>query len=460
MVELGAIDFLVIGVVVVLFLVLGFSVRLRENSSLQLISAGRNLTLPLFVATLVTTWYGGILGVGEMVSANGVSAWLLIGLPYYVFGVLFAFLMASKVRKQDQISLPERLHRCYGKPAGVIGAFLVLIFAAPATHIFMLATLLHLITQIDLLLCMFLGAIFGSLFLYKGGLLADARSNLISFLMMYVSFAVIVVFCWQSMGSPVQTISQLEPAKQSFSGGNSLGSVFAWMLLGAWTFVDPGFHQRVASAKSPEISKKGVLISVAFWMVFDLLSMSAAIYGVNSIGVEHGAQLFPVFGSQVLPPGLKGVFFAGMFGVILSAMVGYTLVSGSTIGRDLFARIHGNLPETKVVLMTRIGILMATLLGILLAASIPSVVYLWYDIGTILVPGLLFPTVFAYATKRALPAWSAVGCLVMGSGSAFLWYRFGNHVDFPALYFGLAVSSVIATMGLIQGNINDKRRTD
>ena len=27
--------------------------------------AGRRVTLPAFVATLVTTWYGGILGIGE-----------------------------------------------------------------------------------------------------------------------------------------------------------------------------------------------------------------------------------------------------------------------------------------------------------------------------------------------------------------------------------------------------------
>lgn len=457
MVSLSSIDFAVVGFVLLLFFSLGFSAKLKENSSLQLIAAGRNLTLPLFVATLVTTWYGGILGVGEMVGTSGVSAWLLIGVPYYLFGLLFAVFMARRVRQEKPISLPERLHQCYGKPAGVIGALLVLVFAAPATHILMLATLLQLSTSLSFEWCLLLGAGVGTLFLYKGGLLADARSNLVSFAMMYLSFAVIVIYCWSKFGSPLSVISSLPVEKQTLSGGNGIGAILAWMLLGAWTFVDPGFHQRVAAASSPDTSRRGVLISVGFWVIFDLLSISAALYGIQALGTDKGASLFPIFGSQVLPDGLRGIFFAGMFGVVLSAMVGYTLVSGATIGRDLVARIHGSLPENRITLWTRIGILVATCLGIGLAYSIPSVVYLWYDIGGILVPGLIYPTLFAYAFKRPLPNWSAISCLLGGSVSAFLWYRFGNRADYPALYIGLAVSTMLAIAGLIQGAINVRR---
>ena len=43
--------------------------------------AGRRLTLPAFVATLVTTWYGGILGIGEYAWRFGISTWLVFGVP-------------------------------------------------------------------------------------------------------------------------------------------------------------------------------------------------------------------------------------------------------------------------------------------------------------------------------------------------------------------------------------------
>ena len=42
---------------------------------------GRTLALPAFVATLVSTWYGGVLGVGEYSYRYGISNWLVFGLP-------------------------------------------------------------------------------------------------------------------------------------------------------------------------------------------------------------------------------------------------------------------------------------------------------------------------------------------------------------------------------------------
>src|SRR5262245_63004879 len=49
------------------------------SSAVDYLVAGRKVTLPAFVATLVATWYGGILGVGEYSWRYGVSNWLVFG---------------------------------------------------------------------------------------------------------------------------------------------------------------------------------------------------------------------------------------------------------------------------------------------------------------------------------------------------------------------------------------------
>ena len=43
--------------------------------------AGRKLSLPGFVVTLVATWYGGILGIGENTFNFGVQTWFIFSLP-------------------------------------------------------------------------------------------------------------------------------------------------------------------------------------------------------------------------------------------------------------------------------------------------------------------------------------------------------------------------------------------
>ena len=56
----------------------GFRVR---PSAEDYLVAGRRVTLPAFVATLVATWYGGILGVGEYSWRYGLANWLVFGAP-------------------------------------------------------------------------------------------------------------------------------------------------------------------------------------------------------------------------------------------------------------------------------------------------------------------------------------------------------------------------------------------
>ncbi len=70
----------------------------EKTSTDEFLLAGRALTLPMFVATLVSTWYGGILGVGEFSYMYGVSNWVVFGVPYYVFALVFALFLAKRVR--------------------------------------------------------------------------------------------------------------------------------------------------------------------------------------------------------------------------------------------------------------------------------------------------------------------------------------------------------------------------
>ncbi len=78
-----AFDYSLIVLYLVAVLALGFIKRLRRDSSASdMILGGRMLTLPAFVASLVSTWYGGILGVGEFSYLYGLSNWLVFSKNY------------------------------------------------------------------------------------------------------------------------------------------------------------------------------------------------------------------------------------------------------------------------------------------------------------------------------------------------------------------------------------------
>src|SRR5437763_6257946 len=104
----------------------------RRAGVAEYLVAGRAVTLPALVATLVTTWYGGILGVGEYSWRYGVSNWLVFGVPYYVGALLFAWLFARRAREAALYTLPDLLERHYGRGPALLGALAVFVTSAPA----------------------------------------------------------------------------------------------------------------------------------------------------------------------------------------------------------------------------------------------------------------------------------------------------------------------------------------
>jgi solute:Na+ symporter, SSS family len=434
--QLGLLDWLVVALFVAAILGLGFSASLQKSSLLQYLVAGRNLSLPAFVATLVSTWYGGILGVGETVSFYGLGAWVLIGVPFYIFAILYALFLAPRVREGEQISLPERMASRWGAPVAILSATLLFLLAVPAAHVLMVGSLVTQVTGLSLEPAIWLAALLGLALLYRGGLLADVRMSLLAFVLMYVGFAAVAFVCLTRF-PPSQTFAQFEPPELlTFTGGVGWPMILSFMILGAWTFVDPAFHQRVASARTARAGRLGVLVSVFFWVLFDVLSITTALYALALLDpLPAGLAVYPALGEHVLPPGLKGLFLCGMLGTIVSAMVGYTLVSGATIGREIVARLRREGEDSGVRRWTQVGLVLALVVAVQLALRIGSVVDLWYAWAGAVVGAMVLPVILAYSRperQKVQPSYVFIS-MALAATSSLAWLVYGRRTENPFL---------------------------
>lgn len=449
----GPLDAVIVGAYVAALLALGFSARLRENTALQFLAAGRALTLPVFVAALVSQWYGGILAMGEAVSYFGLGTWVLLGLPYYVFAAIYAVWLAPRVRGVEQISIPERFALRYGRGPALVAAALVFCLAVPAAHVLMLGLMLRFFTGWPILLCTVLVALGGSAFIFRGGLLADARASLLAFVFMYLGFAALVGYCLTRY-PPVPTWQAIpDPNALTWDGGSGWLYVTSFFILGAWTLVDPGFHQRVASAASPRVAQRGLFVCILFWMLFDAMTISAGMYAraLLSPMPEEPLLIFPAFGAELLPAGLKALFFCGMIGTMLSAMVGYALVSGGTLGREIWARLRPGVSERQVTWASRVGIAIGLVVAIALSRLIPSVVNLWYQWAGAVIGALLLPLVLAYRpASRVRRGWVG-GAMALSFAGSMAWLIVGHSTGNAALELTLGDGRTVSIGTLLPG---------
>jgi solute:Na+ symporter, SSS family len=446
--------------------------KTRAEDVTDFLLAGRSLTTPVFVMTLVSTWYGGILGVGEFSYLYGISNWFIQGVPYYIFAILFAFLLAKRVRATNLATIPDKLEQAYGRPTAVLGAFLTFLLMTPAPYVLMIGVLLEIVTGWNLALCILLGTLATTLYLFSGGFRADVHTDILEFILMFIGFGIILPYAFARFGGAPFVVSHVPAQHLTWNGGNSPQFVLVWFFIALWTLVDPAFHQRCYAAKSGEVARNGILWSVLFWIVFDAMTATAGLYARAALpGITHPVMAFPLLAEAVLPPAAKGLFFIGLLATIMSTLNTLAFVSATTLGRDIYLRLkrRGSAsaasPESgdggKETASIRIGLIITGVLAIALALAIPSVIKLWYTIGTVIVPGLLVPVVSSYFSRvRIGPRWAMMSML-LGWLTSLAWLLAGwsrslgstdlYPLGIEPIYPGLVVSLVAWGMGKILG---------
>lgn len=417
-------DFSVVLIYFIFVIAVGFyrSKNASENSN-NYILAGRKLSLPGFVATLVTTWYGGILGIGENTFNFGIQTWFIFGLPYYFFAIIFAIFIAPRIRKLNFLSIPDHFHNRFGKTAGVISGVFILFLASPAPYILSIGILLEYTIGIPFLWALIVATIFSLIYIWKGGFGAIVRTDILQFILMFGGFILLIIFAWIKIGSPLEVFKQLPTEHLSPTGGNSIQYIFVWFFIAMWTFIDPGFYQRCAAAKSPKIAQKGILISVLFWFVFDSLTLTSGLYARVLLTEQQGLFAFPALGQALLPPLFYGLFITGLLATIMSTIDSLGFISAITFGRDIVGRIKNNNKNDvdNSAALIRLGLIIMAIIAIILAYSFPSVVKLWYMMGSILVPGLLIPFLVSF-TKLKLNNWQGSILLIIPVLISLLWF--------------------------------------
>ena len=376
--------------------------RIKDQSASQedFILSGRRLSLGGFVATLVTTWYGAILGVGENTFLYGIQTWFIFALPYYGFALGYAFWIAPKIREKNFLSIPDHFRFHYGETAGIISALLITFLASPAPYILSMGILLQFLFGINLGSALLISTIFSVIYVWNGGFSAVVKTDILQFILMFIGFFLLIGFSWNEFGSPAVLIKSISETHLDPLGGNTVQYILVWFFIAAWTFIDPGFYQRCAAAKSPEIAKKGLLISIGFWAVFDCLTVLCGLYAVVMIQTDQALLSFPLLGANILPIGVFGLFITGLLATIMSSIDSLSLISAITFGRDILWRIQRPRIDSNPIPLVRKGLVIISFLSIFLAFAVPSVVGLFYAIGSVLIPGLILPFVFTLWNEK------------------------------------------------------------
>lgn len=412
--------------------------------------------------------------------ASDMSGWLLMGLPgtAYWLGVSEAawtaiglaigtylnwLIVAKRLRNysaiaNDSITIPEFFSNRFRESKKIIltiSAFFILVFFSVyvGSCFVTCGKFFSKLFGLPYFNMVILGALFVLVYTFLGGFLAESLSDLIQALVMIfalVSVLILGIYAAGGISNIFDNIKDfpgfleffnqsnptLENGKQLIENGkpifgepNKYGfiTILSTLSWGLGYFGVPQVLLRFMAIKDPKDLKKSRKIA-AVWVV---ISLSAAVF-IGLIGrnlypdtlltATDAENIFIITSQKLLPPLAAGIIMAGILAATISSSDSYLLIAASAFAKNIYQGVvKKNADDRKVLITTRITLVVITILGVIVAMDENSVIFdvvsfAWAGFGATFGPLLLFSLFWKRTTFQG-----AIAGMISGGVTVFVW---------------------------------------
>lgn len=429
-------DFVVIVAYLAFMLAIGWYVAKRMKNFDDFFVAGRTMTTPILVCTLVSTYYGidVLFGTSELGYNEGIVAWFGYSRPTYLFFIIAAFLLAGRLRRRGHRSLPDVVSGFYGPRAGVLAAVASFVYSLPSLGLFGMGKVGQVIFGIDPWIG---GLLFGGVALVYtlwGGLMADALTDTVQFVLMCVTLGFALPIVMGRVGGFAALEQSLPATYFTPLGGMPGWLVVVYAATGLTVLVEPAFYQRIFAARSQRDVRNALLIGVVLWSAYDWCVTAGGMLARQAVGAgmlpadTHPNEALLRVVVWALPAGLTGLFLAGVLAAEMSTIDSYCLVAGGNVVYDIYRPLaHPRATSDELSRLTKWGILLSWGLGFVLAFMFGRLLALWVFMSTILTSTVFVPIMAGLFWPR--PKKSLAGLLAgaVGLAGALAFYALVRH---------------------------------
>ncbi len=458
---LSPVDWLVFSVVLLVTVGLVIWGNIRDSKSdkspeagiLDYMLMGRRLTLPLFIGTLVATWYGGIFGVTQIAFEDGVYNFVTQGAFWYVTYIIFALFLVNRIRNYQAVTLPDLVTKMVGDRSGKISAVFNVFNVIPITYAISVGLLIQALFGISLEFSVILGVSLALGYSFFGGFRAVVLSDLVQFFVMCFAVFFVLAFSLYEFGGWTYLKAKLPSTHFEPLGKHSLATTLVWGFIALSTLVDPNFYQRCFAANSTRTAKTGILLSTVVWFGFDICTTLGGMYARAAIPEAESGTAYLTYAVQILPNGLRGFMIAGLLATILSTLDSYLFVASTTLTHDL-----GPKAWRESIWAHRLGILFIGAVAIVMSFAFEGDIRdIWKTLGSYSAACLLFPLLFAYWRPNQVGDRQFLPATLLGAATMTYW-RLADKTNWSPIwaglddfYVGLIVTSSVLTSGILVG---------
>jgi Na+/proline symporter len=435
----------VLSVIVAVLLVTAFVRARGVKEQADFLVAGRKLTWPVLIFTLLSSWIGAgsLFAGGENAYRNGLAAlWQPAG---GWVGLAVIAVIAGRARRFAQFTVPDLLETRYNTAARVLATIAIVISYTMITSYQFKGggDVLHLIfPEIDQTTGMYIIAAFVITFTALAGMASVAYLDVIIGLLVTSIALVSVPLLLERVGGWSGLYRTLPADRFTVFGPLTPDEAFGFLLPTMLLLIgNQGMYQKFFSARSERDAKISVFGWIIGTLVLETVIITIAVLGSAFLHPDNPREIIPVTARMGLPPMAGAILLGGIFAKVISTANNYLFSPASNLIHDVYKRfLAPQSSEKRTLAVSRLLVVALGIFALLQGAYFESILaaalYAYTVYGAAVTPSVM--AVFFW--KRANTA-GAVSSIIAGTVITVAWNVAGiQWLDavYPALGVSLA----------------------
>lgn len=447
-----------ITILVYLLVLFAFGLRIakRLKKKEDFLVAGRSLTAPVLVGTLLATWMGSgdIFSVSDLSYNHGFSS--LIGSSGGWLGIIIVFFIAGRVRRFGQFTVPDILEARYNKWARVLATITTIIaYVTIVSYQFRGGGwVLNIITEgrIQEKHAMALVAIFVITYTLLAGMLSVAYLDILNGILMITAIFISVPFLIHHVGGMDYIVANVTPRSHSILGNMTMVQAMGYFVPTLLLALGNGnMYQRFFSAKNENEAKKSVIGWVIGVILLGIALQSLAVIGSSyfkGLEANEAGKIILLVAHKGLPVAVGCALITAVVAIIISTANSFLLVPATNVVRDIYQRfINPDLPDKKMIFFSRVVVVVLGIISFSLISFFPRILDAAYAAYTVYGAGITPALIAVFFWKRATVS-GGVLSILGGLSMTVVWEvmnKFLGHLPLgiPTVYPALLCSLVL-----------------
>ncbi|WP_029551740.1 sodium:solute symporter family protein [Thermocrinis jamiesonii] len=429
-------------------LILGvYAGRLVKNSR-DYILAGRNL--PFYMATFVAfaTWFGSetVLGASSVMAKEGL--WGVVADPFgaALCLILVGLFFAKPLYRMNLLTFGDFYRIKYGRKAEIVASIMLIAsyFGWIAAQMVAIGIILHITTGISQSFGIIIGSLIVLLYTFFGGMWAVSLTDFIQTVVIVLGLIFVLYEVSNGFSDVVPVVASQPPEYYKFFPSFSIEEILlfvsALITIGLGSIPQQDVFQRVMSSRSERVAVLSSITAGFMYLTVALIPLLLAIFArvkyPNLLDIDPQLML-PTMIMEHTSQITKVLFFGALLSAIMSTASSAILAPSAVLSENILRPIFKNLSDRGFLRLTRVSVIIVTLLSLAFAFGGESIFSLVESSSALSLVSLFVPMVGALYFKTSDQT-SAVASMICGF---FVWVvlEYVFHHQF-ALLAGLGAS--------------------